>query len=235
MRTVYEINDTEWQESVIEAVEEEADGYAVTYDGGWIVWVRGKDITPKVGDTIRTYGRGIGSPVRGIAINGVITQYETTAEMESRQRRQIEEREAKQQTEAAASADANNARIAALPPEFVARIARFRRNNADFEWRYQPYELMVCEQAVVIAGAFRDVPDDIAEFAKSTDWEAQKARVPGLDDGHSGNSFGASCRLAWLYLTKPDVIDKEHGALCPLVGCNDYGCFAAEAAEKVPI
>jgi hypothetical protein len=33
-------------------------------------------------------------------------------------------------------------------------------------------------------------------------WGQQKAEVPGLDDGHSGNTFNMACRLAITYLPK---------------------------------
>jgi hypothetical protein len=46
----------------------------------------------------------------------------------------------------------------------------------------------------VIADALGDEPA-IDEFVKM-DWEEQKKWVPGLDDGHSGNTFGGSVALA---------------------------------------
>jgi hypothetical protein len=38
-------------------------------------------------------------------------------------------------------------------------------------------------------------------------WDEQKSLVPGLDDGHSGNTFGVACRLAIFYL--PMLRDKR--------------------------
>ena len=60
---------------------------------------------------------------------------------------------------------------------------------------------MVCEDAVRIATAL-ETPEAIKEW-HGLDWDAQKAAVPELSDGHSGNSFGAACRFAMLYLTFP--------------------------------
>lgn len=57
------------------------------------------------------------------------------------------------------------------------------------------------------------------------DYEKQIQKVPDLDEGHSGNSFGVSCRLAYWFIKEPEYVYKEHGALCPLIGCKNYGCY----------
>jgi hypothetical protein len=118
------------------------------------------------------------------------------------------------------------AAVAALPPEFQARIARFWRNNPSFSENL-PYELFCCQEAVKIAARcktaggiriFHDLP-----------CEKQREAVPELSGEHSGNTFGAACLLAQCYLEHPELVDKMHGALCPLVGCKDYGCYSTEA------
>ena len=91
---------------------------------------------------------------------------------------------------------------------------------------------MCCEDAVKIANALR-TPAAIKDWSQLP-WEQQTAAVPDLNDGHSGNSFGAATRLAWLFLSDPDAIPREHGALCPLVGCRRYGCWATVAAAGLP-
>lgn len=60
------------------------------------------------------------------------------------------------------------------------------------------YNMFCCEQGIIIAKALEN-KEAIIEFHKSS-WAEQKAMVPGLDDGHSGNTFGMSCRLAIEYL-----------------------------------
>lgn len=63
--------------------------------------------------------------------------------------------------------------------------------------------MFACTEAVKIADALapRDVLPDVdaegllREFY-DLPWEEQKQRVPGLDDGHSGNTFGGACALA---------------------------------------
>lgn len=49
---------------------------------------------------------------------------------------------------------------------------------------------------------------------------------------HSGNTFGAACKLAHCFVAEPHLISKMHGALCPLVGCEEYGCWSTVAGKK---
>ena len=67
------------------------------------------------------------------------------------------------------------------------------------------YNRFCCEQGIIIAESLRN-KDSIIEFHKM-DWNEQKSLVPGLDDGHSGNTFGVACRLAIAYL--PRIRDKR--------------------------
>lgn len=67
------------------------------------------------------------------------------------------------------------------------------------------YNRFCCEQAIIIAEALR-TNDKIVEFHKMN-WDEQKKLVPGLDDGHSGNTFGAACKLAIAYL--PRIREKR--------------------------
>lgn len=60
------------------------------------------------------------------------------------------------------------------------------------------YNLFAMEQAIVIADALR-TKEAIIEF-KDKSWDEQKKLVPGLDDGHSGNTFGMASIFAIAYL-----------------------------------
>ena len=61
------------------------------------------------------------------------------------------------------------------------------------------------------------------------DTDEQKRLIPALEyDEHSGNTLMCACGLAIGCLEYPDVLWKFHGALCPLVGCVDYGCHAGQ-------
>lgn len=223
------LTDFEFEDSTIKRVRDEGRGYSIEKADGWSLWCeKVEGLTPKPGDSLRIWGRGIGFAVRGIAINGTIVRYETAQEWDDRQTREQSQRDMDRLAEAEAKRETNDARIAALPEVFQRRIQRFRKGHPDFWWQHQPYELFVCEQAVLIAAAMKH-PDDVPAFAK-LDWQQQKMIVPGLDDGHSGNTFGAACRLAYWYLTQPENVVREHGALAVLVGCADYGCTHDEAS-----
>ncbi len=67
------------------------------------------------------------------------------------------------------------------------------------------YNRFCCEQGILIAESLK-TKDKIIEFHKM-DWDNQKKLVPGLDDGHSGNTFGSACKLAIAYL--PRIRDKR--------------------------
>lgn len=216
-------HDAEFDEYPLEDVKREGDGYALKRDG-WHLWIADPGFEPKVGQMARYYGRGIGSVVRGVVIDGLVCRYQTADEMERQHRNEIEDRQIKQKAEAEANRAENDARIAALPVKFQQRIQRFRDGNPAFEWDHQPYELFCCEEAVKIATALKERHrEDAPAFAK-LDWEQQKQIVPTLDSGHSGNTFGTAVRLAHWYLTRPENVVREHGALTPLVGCDAYGC-----------
>ena len=67
------------------------------------------------------------------------------------------------------------------------------------------YNTFCCEQAILISSTLRS-KDKILEFSE-LEWDLQKKIVPGLDDGHSGNTFVTSWRLAIAYL--PMLRDKR--------------------------
>ena len=64
-------------------------------------------------------------------------------------------------------------------------------------------------------------------------WEQQKAAVPDLADGHSGNTFGMACRLAHHYLTDERYVFADHAAVAPLTGCEEAGCPPVTDDEMV--
>ena len=216
--------DTEYQDHTITSIDETWDtGWAVTMDTGWTIIVQNEGIEPHVGDAIRLYGPGWGRIVRGIDINGRTVRYLSADEQKGENQRQILERQRRDEAEYSRKSERFEAEIAALPEPFQVRIRRFQHARpVAFNVEHLGYELFTCQEAVKIADhcktvegiqAFRDLP-----------YEDQRAVI---SDQHSGNTFGAACGLARLYLTQPDVLWQQHGALCPLVGCKEYGCYAA--------
>lgn len=222
--------DTQFEEVTLVKVEREGGWWNVTRSDGFSFGFEDPGFEPKVGDVARFYGKGIGYSVRGLTLNGRVVFYRTAEEEEQRHREWVAEQRRKREQEFEAQRAERDARYSALPPEFRARIDRFRAGNPDFRVEHEPYELFCCEQAVVIASSMKDA-DAIPAFVKLS-WEQQKQIVPGLDDGHSGNTFGMACRLAHWYLTRPENVAREHGALVPLVGCKDYGCTHDDPAAR---
>lgn len=224
--------DRQFKEHTITSVsrydEEHGGGWTIGFDCMGFYVPPDSPIVPEVGMDARFYGKGLGYPVRGLTLNGVVVFYRTEEEQAEHHRRDVEESQRKQREEFEANRDELDTRFYALPQVFRDRITRFRYNNPDFRWKYERYELFSCEQAVVIAEALK-TPDAIESFA-SKSWDEQKRLVPGLDEGHSGNTFGMAVRLAWLYLANPEGVKRMHGALAPLVGSEEYGCVPREAA-----
>jgi hypothetical protein len=217
-------HDQQFEESVIDAVREHLDGYELTHDGWTLSCPKVEGLpAPRVGETLRSYGRGIGYTVRGIVVSGWVYRYLTEAEENERHAAQCREQEAKREQELVTNLAATDQRIAALPALFQERIAKFQRDGGhDFRRDYEGYELFCCEQAVAIADALHTGEAIVAFHAAS--WKEQKRLVPALSSDHSGNTFGTACLLARTYVERPEFVPKLHGALTPLVGCEAYGC-----------
>ena len=186
------------------------------------------EFTPTAGMQTVVWG-SIGRPVRGLAIDSRMIYYRTEDQEKDRHRQWCEENERKDQESYTAAKDSNEEKIANLPMVFQERIRVFRNFSPEWGHKFEGYELFVCEQAVLIAEALK-TPEAIRYFHKSS-WHEQKAQVPEISGDHSGNTFGSACSLASVFLTEPEQVPNMHGALCPLVGCKDYGCYAARHKE----
>ena len=219
------IIDNQFEDTTIKSVSGKAPDWTFERADGWSFSFTHKDIVPKVGDTVRFYGKGTGYTVRGLFVNGHEVFYRTEEQQDALHKKECAAAEVKRKMEFQNNRKKYEARIAALPVQFRIRIAGFQQRNPKFNFDHLPYELFVCEQAVAIADALK-TEKEIARFHK-LDFPEQKKLVPALDDGHSGNTFGSACTLAALFIDKPDLLPHMHGALCPLVGCKDYGCYAA--------
>lgn len=222
-------DDTEFEEVTIAKVEREGDGgWAIVRSDGWSFFVPPESpVTPAVGMTARFYGRGIGYTVRGLFIGGEKVFYRTAQEEKEKCRKGAEAETAKRADELEKNRAEMDRQFAALPKAFQDRIATFRANNPNFRRDYEPYELFCCEQAVLIAKALDkgDVDKNEIAFAvfRAMSFDEQKERVPGLDDGHSGNTFDCATEMARQYLARPENVTRMHGALAPLVGSVAYG------------
>lgn len=72
-------DDLEYQDKSIAAVRGKPGSWDITVDDGWSLWAE-CDWTPLVGQSIRTYGMGIGFAYRGLYIDGRKVFYRTAAE-----------------------------------------------------------------------------------------------------------------------------------------------------------
>ena len=216
----YPSGDAQWKDKTVTSV---GAGGEFTCDDGWTFGVpKDSAVMPHVGDSARFYGRGIGYTVRGLFLNGAKVFYRTEQEQKREDAKSLRKFHEQKRLDFEKSRAKLDREFCTLPKEFKDRIAGFRAFRSDWRAEFEAYEMSVCVDAVNIATAMKTAAK-VEAFGKLS-WDEQKAAVPDLSDGHSGNSFGCAVRLAWLWLTDAALVAKEHGALCPLVGCKALGC-----------
>ncbi len=176
---------------------------------------------PQPGDLIQT-DLYRGSMIRGITLRGERLYYLSDEQIAQQDEERTARHRAEQLEKFEQEREALDADYEALPDVFRRRIDWFRAHNPDFRWKFEAYEMSVCKDAVRIAATL-ETPKKIAQFGKAS-YEKQRELVPGLYDGHSGNSFACAVQLASWYVQNPLWVIAEHGALTPLVGCDEYGC-----------
>lgn len=228
------LSDKQYRETRVDKVESAANGWSVTCADGWSLLVGNDEcsVAPSVGERMIQFGKGIGYTVRGVVIGNRVYRYKTEAQERADNAEYVKQQSDKRRESYEAKRAEFDARVSALPDPLRIRINRFRVMRGN-EWRYEfePYELFTCEQAAVLHSAMTDgrIPD--AQAFAALPWAEQKALVSGIDDGHSGNTLGAALRLATLLRDRPDLVPQEHGAMCPLVGCEEYGCWSATGTQ----
>ena len=203
--------------SIIDEVIIEDDGYSVSAGSGGFFLSKKHKTVPKKGDhmTLYTYQ---GSCIRGLDLNGkeVFFNSDEQIDKEHEEWRKKYEKE-KQETFEREKAQYDE-QYESLPQIFKDRIDKFRKDNPKFRVDYEAYELFTCIEAVKIAETLK-TGDKIREFSECNDrW----SMVPDLDHGHSGNTMGMATRLAFLYVEHPDFVTEAAGALAPLVGSREY-------------
>lgn len=225
-------DDEEREEGVIERVDPLHQGwYSVTSSNGWTCGVSAEyGVEPKVGDRFITWG-AFGRPIRGQAINNQVLYYRSPAEQDTEDAKQREEHAAARITEYESKRAEYDTRVEALPAPLRERIEGFRANNPSWRWEYEPYELACCEEAARLSARFQ-TGDALKAFSK-LDYHAQRVAYPEMSSDHSGNTWGMSLRLAYLLVQLPELVAKEHAAICPLMGCASAGCYAGRQAEAV--
>ena len=213
-------SDTEFEDKTLKEVRKSSYGYEITFDDGLSLSIKSPRFIPKAGMKVREYGSsGWGGRVRGLVIEDKVIFYRTKTEQAQHISDEQEMHNARKRTSAMKSLQKTNKIIEGFPPEFKARIERFRQ-NPNFWWEYEPYEMTCCIDAIKIAKKLKTA-EAIDAFYKAEHKE-QRRLVPGLGKGHSGNSFGFAVALARCYVTKPENVREMHGALAALVGSKAY-------------
>jgi hypothetical protein len=216
--------DRPWSDGQIEKIEETEGGWEITMPSAGFFLKRedlGAVDPPAVGDEVTTYTHQ-GSLIRGIDLRGEPVFYKTQDELDADHEKWQAEHTARRKQEFEEAREELDYQFASLPAVFQRRISWFRAWDPDFRWKSEAYEMSACVDAVKIAEQMK-TPEEVVRF-REMPYEEQREAVPDLYDGHSGNSFGMAVRLAWLYLSEPLLVIAEHGALTPLVGCEEYGC-----------
>jgi hypothetical protein len=197
-------NDTQYNKCIIEKVKIISNGWEITFNDGWSLCVGKRDKLlpdPIVGEIAHLYGKGTGFTVRGFTSNGIVYFYRTVKEQKEKDKQWLIDTGIKRKKEYEENIEKRNKIYDSLPQCFKNRLDRLTKES-EFKkeeiWDWEPYEMFILQQAVVIADTLKD-PEMISEF-KNLDWDKQKSLVKDLDDGHSGNTFSCACVLAYWYL-----------------------------------
>ena len=122
-----------------------------------------------------------------------------------------------------------------LPQEYQDRIKRFdyffveNTGHSFQEDDLFKYEMFVMEQSLVLYDYFKDVEDMNTYLNELQNGSSEKLEIydivkniPGLDEGHSVNTLGATWLMFMTYKTRPEMVKFLHGSLAPLVGDEGY-------------
>jgi hypothetical protein len=223
--------DKHYEEFVVKmASPVDKNSFEVTSSMGWSLWVPNKKHLPLpgIGERGKCFGKGHGFPIRGLQCGERVYFYSTEKQFEKDRLKQIDKDKEKRKAKFQKGRKKFDARVKALPKEFQERMARFMKRK-DWDWEFGDYELFVCEDAVKLARSCNMSIKELKKFYK-LGHEAQMkiAEKAGVRVGdHSGNTYAMAVNLAWLYIDRPTYVVKMHGAMCPLVGCQGYGCWTA--------
>lgn len=175
------------------------DDHSVSLDDGHgFGWNKDAGPPPQVGDHVRVLGE-YGYEFYGFVLNDRLVWFLTPEQRAERRARWLADNAQRKRDRFEAARDRLDADYESLPPVLQRRIDQLRAAGGE-EWRVdsESYEMFVCTQAAAMAEHFESV-DALRAWA-DLPYDQQRAGFPGLDDGHSGNTFGAACHLAGLLL-----------------------------------
>jgi len=182
----------------------EGGGWNLSFDNGWSIACTDENckIAPKVGETVKLFGAGVGSAVRGIVIDERLYRYQTVDQEAEAHSQWLAEYDRVQKEDWEKNKIDILARLELLPDLFRERLKGFMAKDPKFASAAMglAYELFASEQAVEIAKHLDSV--GAVEAFRGENCESQKLLVPTLDEGHSGCTFGMAVSLAKHYLTQ---------------------------------
>lgn len=188
---------------------------------------------PEPGAKILTWGEW-GQRIRGVAIDGKVLFYHDEEHASELHQEWCDKKDAKEMETFLAEKDSIDARIKALPTEFQVRFEGYHKAGGD-KWRaaYEPYELYCCEEAMKVVNHLK-TSEKIREYWGMEDYKAQQkiSDEIGLDDGHSGNTFGHSLKLATAFLENPELVDKVPSGMSPIVGSDEAHDWMTRPGSK---
>jgi hypothetical protein len=113
----------ECQDGKLVSVKKYSNGYEIGFEHGGFLSIDDPGFEPRVGDPVRTYGKGYGFPVRGLDINGREAYYQTEEQYWEKFNRNREEDKRKRR-EALEARGATRSNSKHLLPEEVIRQFR---------------------------------------------------------------------------------------------------------------
>lgn len=236
-------NDFQYEDAFLTEVRKQESGWTITTGCGWL-WINKEEtlVVPKIGQFARYYGNG--NHVRGIDLDGKNCRYKTEEQEREEWKQWSLDQEKRQKLAFENGKTLLDKQYKELSTVYKKRFDKFRSNNPDFRWKYESSEMSLCRQSIAVAKFIHEkleskhvigrVPKkEKGSYALSVgqtlDWLAKLPTkemmelIPGYSGDHSGNSFGHTMRLAFVYLTDKDKIVQMRGWLSVIVGSEEFG------------
>lgn len=188
-------------------------GCSVTGKNSWSFFINADEIEavgqPPVADESLVVLGGLGHQIRGIFIGGRQYRYTTREEADREREEWLSDHQRQKEESFYVNISEWLKRKNALDEPFRKRMDRFANKGFEEFWRESgAYELFTVEQANLLlnrAKARGENPVEWLEEFYDAKWEKQKEMFPGLDEGHSGNTFGGMVWLAKAVANGEDI------------------------------
>ena len=187
---------------VITGVIEEDNGYCVRVVNAEFILSKRYDVVPKVGDTVNVCTCQ-GDLIRGVCLNGHKIFYKSDDDLNKEHKIWCDNLHAEQLERFEKSKALMDKDYDSLPQVFKNRIDRFRKESPDFRIAEEAYEVFVIKEGLKIVKNV--LKDEMEEFMHS-DCKKQLKMCPELSQGHSSNTIGCACALAFAYLLNPEGV-----------------------------